>query len=282
MIFNQQLHKEKIFKKILFFNIIVFILINSLTTLLFLFSETESIEFKKIIINNLGASSNTKILLQKPWTIITHMFVHFNIFHLFFNMCYLYFSGKIFINYLSEKNLISVYIMGGLTGFLLYLYSTNTFPTFEHTSNEIALGASASALAILVAVSTYIPNLPIKIFTLGNIKLKYIAIVLIMIDFLSITKGNSGGHIAHIGGAFYGWAYIVMKKRNLNLGYFIDKIILFCIKKTPYTYKKENDYEYNARKKKEQKEIDMILDKISRSGYDSLSQNEKQTLFNQK
>ena len=156
-------------------------------------------------------------------------------------------------------------------------------PFFDSINNNtIALGASSSALAILVASATYMPNLPIKILSLGSVKLKYIAVMLIIIDFISITKGNAGGHIAHIGGALYGWTYIYMKQKNVNLGYFIDQIILIFSTETKIISKKENDYEYNARKKKEQKKIDMILDKISSSGYDSLSEKEKKILLEQK
>ena len=265
--------------KIIYLNIIVFVVINIITTIWYLFGLHGNSDLQRTLLHNLGASSNINILIKKPWTLITHMFTHFDIFHGFFNLCYLYFGGKIFIDYLSQKNLLYTYIMGGLTGYIFYLISLSTFPAFEGMNeNTIALGASASSLAVLIASATYVPNLSINIIWLNSIKLKYIAIILIIIDFLSIINGNPGAHIAHIGGAVYGFIYVYIRE-NIITEDLNNKISSF---KKSYKYKKESDYEYNNRKNIEQQKIDRILDKISRSGYDSLSENEKQKLFDQK
>ena len=273
------LNKKNYLIKIIYLNIIVFVVVNIITTIWYLFGLHGNSDLQRTLLHNLGASSNINILIKKPWTLITHMFTHFDIFHGFFNLCYLYFGGKIFIDYLSQKNLLYTYIMGGVTGYIFYLISLSTFPVFEGINeNSIALGASASSLAVLIASATYVPNLSINIIWLNNIKLKYIAIILIIIDFLSIINGNSGAHIAHIGGAVYGFTYVYMRKiimtEDLN-----NKITSF---KKSYKYKKDSEYEYNNRKNIERQKIDKILDKISRSGYDSLSENEKQKLFDQK
>ncbi len=284
MNFIKDILKSDPLTRIISFNIIVFFCIHLIATLLFLFFEISSDESVFFLQQTLGVSSNIIVLLQKPWTIITYMFTHFDLFHVIINLFWLYFGGKIFISYIDSSNLLPTYIMGGFSGAILYILSFNFLPVFDSIKGEsIAIGASASVLAILFASATYIPNFSIRTLFIGNIKLKYIALIALIIDILSIPKGNAGGHIAHIGGAFYGYLYIHMKNsKKINTNYLIDQIILIFTKKTPYIRKKENDYQYNARKRAEQKEIDNILDKISKSGYESLSNDEKQTLFNQK
>ena len=236
------------------------------------------------LISYFGISSNLDVLIKKPWTMITYMFIHEDLLHLLINLAWLYFGGKIFINYLSSKELLSTYIMGGLSGALLYILSFNIFPVFEIIkTHSLAIGASASVLSILFAAATQTPNFPINLFLIKDVKLKHIAMMAIIIDILSITEGNAGGHIAHIGGALYGFFYIYLKKYKINTNGIIDKIMYFSYQRqTHFTYnRKENDYDYNTRKNKEQKQIDYILDKISESGYDSLSKEEKDQLFNQ-
>jgi len=264
---------------IIYINVMVFIMINFYYVLIFLFkTETKLIFY-------LGLSANLDLLSNKPWSILTYMFVHEDLLHLIINLCWLYFGGKIFINYLNSRDLLSTYIMGGLSGAAIYMLSFNIFPVFEAVKmNSLAIGASASVLAVLFASATYTPNFPINIFFSKSIKLKHIAMLAIMIDILSIPEGNSGGHIAHIGGGLYGFLYVYLKKYNINSNYLIDNILFFLKRRNnQFIYsKKENDYEYNYRKKNEQKRIDSILDKVSQSGYDSLSKEEKDTLFNQK
>jgi len=282
--FIKDIFKSDPLTRIISFNILIFCCIHLFITILFLLLSKTSTESQIVLLQNLGLSSNIIILLQKPWTIITYMFTHFDLFHVIINLFWLYFGGKIFISYINSSNLLPTYIMGGFSGAIIYILSFNFLPVFESVKvNSIAIGASASVLAILFASATYVPNFSVRTLFIGNIKLKYIALIALIIDILSIPKGNAGGHIAHIGGAFYGYLYIHMKNsKKINTNYLIDQIILMFAKKTSYIPKKENDYQYNARKKEEQKEIDIILDKISRSGYESLSDHEKKTLFNQK
>ena len=278
----KQLYKNDYLTKIIYLNILVFIVIHFLGIIYFLSGDETSLGSQIILLQNLGVSSNTQTLIYKPWTIITHMFTHVDLLHALINLCYLYFGGKIFTSYLGDKSLLSIYVMGGITGALLYVLSFNIFPVFEDVKmHSMAFGASASTLAVLFATATYVPNFPINIIFLRSVKLKYIILIVLIINILSIPSNNAGGHIAHIGGAFYGWLYIYMKQKGVNLGYIIDHIaLIFSDRKIKR--KKENDYEYNARKKQEQDNIDTILDKISRSGYESLSENDKQTLSNQK
>lgn len=269
---------NSLFVNILYTNILIFILINLLHVIGFL------LEKELGLIHYLGVSANLETLSKKPWTIISYMFVHIDFLHLFVNLFWLYFGGKIFIQYLSQKQLLSTYIMGGILGSIIYIIAFNVFPVFDNIKEySLAVGASASVLAILFAIASYVPNYSINLTLLGSIKLKHIAIIAFIIDILSIPKGNAGGHIAHIGGAIYGYIYILMLKRRININYFIEQIILLLSPSSIKKHKKyENDYEYNARKKNEEKEINKILEKISRSGYESLSSKEKEILFKYK
>ena len=278
MVFLKRNKENNYLTNLIYFNICVFIIIGIFNVFFYLLQ----LDFE--LIDYLGVSSNTNIVIKKPWTIISYMFIHIGIFHLLVNLLVLHFSGKIFLEYLSKHQLLSTYLMGGMIGAITYILTFNLFPVFEEIRiSSIAIGASASIFAILFAITTYVPNFSINLFFINGIKLKHIAIITLIIDILSIPKGNPGGHIAHIGGALYGSFYIYMYKRNMNSGYLMESLISWVLKKNVIQYKKnESDYEYNTRKKKEQEEIDGILDKINRSGYDSLSEKEKQILFKQK
>ena len=274
------IQNNNLFVNIIHFNILVFIIINILNVIGFLLTK----EYE--IIHYLGISANLETLIKKPWTLISYMFVHMDFLHLLVNLIWFYLGGRVFIQYLSQKQLLSTYLMGGIIGAIVYIIAFNVFPAFDIIKeHSIAIGASASVLAILFAIASYAPNFSINLNLLGSVKLKYIAIIALIIDILSIPKGNAGGHIAHIGGALYGYIYILMLKRNINTNYFIEQIILLLSPSLSIIKKQknyENDYEYNARKRNEEKEINKILDKISKSGYDSLSSEEKKTLFKHK
>jgi len=262
---------------IIYINIIAFIIINILFTFLFLIKLNHN-----DIVSFLGVSSNTNQIISKPWTLITYMFTHTDFWHVTTNMLWLYFSGAIFLKYLSKQELWTTYLIGGLFGAGIYIMGFNIFPVFYEIKDlSIAIGASASVLAILTASATYVPNLSINIFGSMNVKLKYIALIAILIDILSIRQGNSGGHLAHIGGAFYGYLFIILKNRGFNIAHTINDFI-FYDKTQKNKNRNETDYDYNSRKKKEEIKINKILDKISLYGYDSLSSQEKDDLFNQK
>lgn len=282
--------RKTILSQLILINIAVFILINFANLFFWLFRVQPN--------NALGISpltywlsvpSNLHLLIQRPWSIFTYMFLHENFFHIFFNMLVLYFSGKIFLEYLSGKQLLNTYIIGGITGAVFYIVSFNIFPIFEASVNySVALGASASVLAILVAIATYIPDYSVILVLFGRIKLKHLAIILVVIDILSISRGNPGGHIAHLGGALWGYLSIVLLQNgynnlfNLNNLHFTKFLNIFTKKKSNFSNNNQrpiSDEEYNRRKVKNQKKIDKILDKISKSGYQSLTKEEKELLF---
>ena len=274
----QKIKKNGILINIIYLNIIIYVIVSILIK-----SNSEDV---KDLISQVALPSNTDLLIKKPWTLITYMFIHIDIFHLVINLLWLYFSGIIFLKYLSEKKILSIYLMGGIIGAFFYLLALNLIPSFDSIKNHsLAIGASSSVLAVLCVISCHVPNYPINIFINKNFKIKHLALIAIIIDIMSIPKGNAGGHIAHLGGAFYGCLYVILLKKNINVNYLLDKIVSkfsFHMPKHPTNRYYENDYEYNARKNKENAEVDEILDKINKSGYDSLSKKEKEKLFNQK
>ena len=207
--------------------------------------------------------------------------------HLLFNMLWLHFGGKIFLQYLNPKQLLSTYILGGISGGLLFVIAYNYIPSLQgYLDGAQALGASASVLAIIVAIATYTPNYSVQLPFIGFVKLKHIAIFTVALDIISIPKGNTGGHIAHIGGALFGYIYIkhMRKGNDFSKGFssFLERLInTFKPKSKLKTVHKraKTDYEFNSGKSAQQKEIDKVLEKISKSGYESLSKEEKATLF---
>ena len=206
-----------------------------------------------------------------------------------FNMLWLYFLGQLFMQFLGERKLHSVYLAGGIAGAALYIICYNVFPVFANVkSSAIALGASASVMAVVVGIGTYSPNFSIRLMFLGDVKLKYIAMFSFVMDLISISNSNSGGHIAHIGGAALGFFFAKQWKQGNDITAWAANSLDFVVAifkprkpKMKVKYKRESttSYDYNSRKKDEQAEVDTILDKISRSGYDSLSKREKEILF---
>ncbi len=282
--------------RLLLINIAVFIFVELFKLYFYLFQIPEvqlqgKFAFSKVALW-LAVPANIDILLQKPWTLFTYMFLHFDFFHLFFNMIMLYFGGTLFIQFLGGKKLISTYIFGGLAGALFYILAFNIFPVFAPIKDiSLAMGASASVLAILVAIATYLPDYVIQLFLFGRVKLKYLALVLIAIDVMSIDGSNPGGHIAHLGGALWGFSYILLLKSRFDF-YKIFNLPANFIKNTfkpkpklrvEYTKPKRpvSDENYNKQRAEKQNKIDAILDKIKISGYDSLSKDEKQMLFSE-
>ncbi|MDA3952927.1 MAG: rhomboid family intramembrane serine protease [Bacteroidales bacterium] len=269
--------------KLIYVNIAVFLAVKLIGTFVTLLQLNTGLSF----VTWLAVPADINNLIFKPWTIFTYMFLHQDFLHILFNMLWLYWFGQIFLKHFDNKKLLSVYIVGGLAGAALFILSFNIFPLFNQAVPvSVALGASASVMAIVIAISVYIPNHKIHLMFFGPVALKYIALFSIVLDVLSIASENAGGHIAHLGGALFGYLYISQfrKGKNITKGFdrFMDKTFsLFKPKdKFKVTYKRPvNDIEYNKTKASDQKNIDKILDKIADSGYDSLSKSEKEILF---
>ena len=268
--------------KLIYINVGVFLLVQSLYVFSFLFSLP-----LLTITDYFSLPANTSILAKKPWSIITYMFLHKGFTHLLLNMLWLYFGGKIFLSFFDNKKLTSTYVLGGISGAMLFIISFNLFPAFENSlPNAMALGASASVLAIIMAISTKSPNYIIRLFLIGNVKLKHIAVFSIALDILSIPQGNAGGHIAHLGGAFFGYLYVKQLNGGNDMARGFNKIMDYLtsmLRNTPKLKKaysrKKSDQDFRKEKMQEQAKIDKILDKIAKSGYEGLTKQEKDILF---
>ena len=243
--------------------------------------------------------SDLGMLLRRPWTLITYMFTHLDFIHILFNMLWLYWLGRIFMEFFSPKQLAGLYLLGGLGGALLYLLAANTLPYFTSQPNVFYLrGASASVVAIVVATAVYAPDYKIGLLFLGDVSIKWIAIVTVLISLVSMDGGGSvGGNIAHIGGAIVGAWFALRIKRGADitrpLNACIDAIVgLFNGRslKMPRFKKSEKSEAKQERVKPQdgvkresggvpEAELDEILKKIKAAGYDSLSEEERGKLF---
>lgn len=270
--------------KLIYINIAVFILV-ALTAITGFLLTNPLIAEKTIDL--LAVPSSLGSLLLKPWTLITYMFLHKDVWHILFNMLWLYWFGTIFLQYLDQKKLVSVYLLGGISGAVLYILSFNIFPAFRDLVGEsVAIGASASVMAVVIAIAAYVPDYTVSLFLFGRIKIKYMALAIFVLTSFMDFSVNSGGKLAHIGGALFGYLYTLNLRQGKDLGKGINRIIDSVVtflkpgKKMKVTYKKPaDDYEYNKVKAEQQTKINAILDKISKAGYDSLTKEEKDTLF---
>ena len=233
----------------------------------------------------LSLSSQWGDLLVRPWTLVTYMFVHAGFWHLLFNMLMLYWGGVLCCRYLNERRFAWIYFLGGAGGALLYLLVYNAFPVGQTTVSTL-VGASAAVLAVFVAVAVYIPNHEVQLWLVRTfpVKLKYIAMAYVAIDLLSIPAANAGGHIAHLGGALAGLLFVVAMRRLPNWKAALRRPARTKTRKSDFQpprgrSRAMSDDEFNRRKAADQKRIDAILDKISQSGYDHLTKEEKDFLF---
>lgn len=231
-------------------------------------------------------------LAWKPWSLITYAVFHSGIFHLFFNMIVLHFSTRLFTTYFNQKQLLGLYILGGIFAGLVYIISYLFLPIFQNSASTL-VGASGSIMAILFATVTYNPYMEMRLMFIGRVKLWHIAGVIIAIDLIQVSGSNSGGHLAHLGGALFGYLFITLLKKGTDLTDGVTKVIDFFVnksqtKKTKTPFKKvHKNYNYAptvteskiVKKDKTQQQIDEILDKISASGYDALTKEEKDFLF---
>ncbi len=272
--------------KLIYINVAVFILLTIVAVIGFLLNNN-LISEKALDLLSVPASLNA--LLTRPWTLITYMFTHQEVLHILFNMLWLYWFGRIFLEYLDERKLVAVYLLGGICGALVYIISFNVFPAFSSVvADSAAIGASASVMAIVVAIAVYVPDYTVQLFLFGRIKIKYMALAIFILTSVMDFSVNSGGKLAHIGGALFGYFYIISLKQGHDIGKGFNKIIDFFVtmfkprKKLTITHKRvANEYEYNKIKAEHQKKINFILDKIAKAGYDSLTKEEKEELFNE-
>lgn len=225
----------------------------------------------------------------QPWSLITYSFFHGSFMHLFWNMILLFFVGRFFLMVHPTKRFLSLYILGAMAGGLLFLLSYNIFPVFSGVNSSL-IGASAAVMAVMIFVCTSMPYQEVKLFFILNVKLWHIGAVLVLLDLVSLPFSNSGGHLAHLGGALLGYVYAKKLQNGDDIGrgiYFIMEGVSSWFSKskkapmrTVYRSKKSQRGSATSDISDHQKKIDVILDKISKSGYESLSKEEKDFLFN--
>lgn len=222
--------------------------------------------------------------MTKPWTIISYGFLHADFLHILFNCIVLYYFGRLFLDYFTPKQLLNFYVLGTLFGGVLFLFSQNYFPLFQGSRSTL-VGASAGISAIVVGLATYIPNYQLRFRFIGYIKTWQLAGIFILLDVIQLAGNNGGGHFAHLGGALFGFLY-VSQASNKKLDIFGAFSKPFKTKKSPlktvYKSKRKPAPTPKHVKSDKQEKIDTILDKISKSGYDTLTKEEKEFLFKQR
>ena len=273
-------------RKLIYINVSVFAVCLLLQIVLTLFNGTLGGALQWLEL----PASPMRFLMQ-PWSLLTYMFMHAGVLHLLFNMVWLYWFGLFFLNIFSARHLRALYVLGGLCGGLLYMLSYNVFPYFRPMVDySYMLGASASVLAVVAAVAYRQPDYPVRLVLFGTIRLKWLALIVIGGDVLFLTSANAGGHIAHLGGALAGLWFAVSLNKGRDVTGWINHVwdwVGRCFTPRPrkpkmkvrYGTGRQADYDYNARRKAENDEIDRILDKLKKSGYESLTTEEKKALF---
>ena len=232
----------------------------------------------------IALSSDLGTFIRTPWTLVTFNFFHGGFLHLFFNLMVLHFSGRLFSTYFTDKQMLGVYVLGGIFSGITFVLSYVFI-----AKAGLLVGASGAIMGVLVATAVYSPQMVVRLALLGNVRLWHIAAVLLIIDLLQLPIENSGGHLAHLAGALFGFIYIKMLRGGIDLSKSISKLqdglmqIVTPKKKTPFKKVHKNQTSQASQKSytkdMNQKKIDDILDKISQSGYDSLTKEEKEFLF---
>lgn len=290
----QRFRHGTIVTRLIYINVIVFLVLR-----LFLFISGKFNFEGRVLIQFLQMPSDWASVLINPWTPFTYMFVHLNFWHVFMNMLWLYFFGGMFLRWFNARQLGGLYVLGGLLGGLFFILFFNLLPIHVGGSNICYLmGASAAVLSLGIAVACYKPDEPIQLFLFGTLKLKYLAVIMIVLDMLSLDSYNAGGNLAHLGGALAGLAFGFSLRKGIDLTFWVNPIIDWLANLIPARHHKmkviyrrpkhekanrvvDLDQEYRDCKKKEMDQLDAILDKIKHSGYECLSETEKQQLFDQ-
>jgi membrane associated rhomboid family serine protease len=268
--------------KLIFINLGIFLVFQLISLFLMFTGNKDLLDFNSWF----SVPSDYTNLLLKPWTILTYMFYHQDIWHIVFNLLWFYWFGKIFLHFFDQKKLVALYFAGGIAGAVLFILSFNFIHVYQEFLGIPMRGASASIMAIVFAISFYKPNFRIMLLFFGEVKIIYIALVSLILDLILLQSNNAGGHIAHIGGAFIGWLWSAQYRKGNDftswITWFFDFLRNIFKPKTrlKVSHKKPvSDLDYNRSKIQSQKEIDQILDKISKGGYDSLTKEEKAILF---
>ena len=263
--------------KIILINIIVFVSISVVQVVL---TVSGLSTFFTMFINKLMLPASLGTFILQPWSLITYFFLHMSFMHIHWNMLFLYWFGKIINDNIGNNALISLYVLGGIIGGLFYMAIYNIVPYYgERVSDSLMLGASAGVFSVVVGSATLMPNYTFYLLLIGPVRIKYIALFYVLLSFFDVAGTNAGGEIAHLGGAFIGYIYIRRLQNGVNIGEGIINFINFFSEKKENKEKKKENIQKET-EETTQDEVDKILDKISESGYSSLTSKEKERLFN--
>ena len=264
-------------EKIILINVVCYLLPMLLNVLFFLLNITSS-----AYMDWLQLSPNLGTFITRPWTLLTYSFIHSGFFHLLWNMVLLFYAGRLLVNLFTDRIFINNYFLGVISGGLIFIGSYALFPVFAGTYPPM-IGASAGVMAVFIFICTYTPNQEIRFFFV-NLKLKYLGLAFFFLDVIQIPYGNAGGHLAHIGGAVLGFFYARQLGVGRDIGTGFENVwqAVFKRKQLKTVYRAPQNKSTTTKKRDDsnhQNKIDAILDKISKSGYDSLSKEEKDYLF---
>ena len=268
--------------RLIYLNLTVFLVFRVVYVIFFL----AGIQYP--LIERFELPSGLTQLIRQPWSLFTYMFLHFDFLHILFNLLVLYWFGRLFLDYFGQKQLLGLYFIGGLAGGILYVLLFNLLPVFRNVvSGSYLLGASASIIAILIAAAFRDPNREIHLFLIGRVPLKYLALFMIFSYIIGISTSNAGGNIAHLGGVLAGYFFVAGIRKGKDATAVISAVIERITRlnkprgkmKVVHRQPPRDDYEYNRQRNADHAELNRILDKIARDGYDSLSKEEKATLF---
>jgi membrane associated rhomboid family serine protease len=273
-------------KKLIYINIAFFIVavLCKLIFHLYGYSATENSYFTNPILEKLVLYSAPGSLLTRPWSLVSYMFMHSGFMHILFNMLILFFIGRIAEDFYSPNDIYKQYIFGGIAGAILFILAYNIFPIFTRMHSPVPMiGASAAVIAIVVATAAWVPNYEVFLWGVVRLKLKWLALIMVGLDIIMFTNGNEGGRISHIGGAAFGFLY-AQKRSWFDFSFQLPSANIFK-RKTVIDERKifrgvpKQHQSLGKINKPNQDEVDAILDKISQSGYSSLSKEEKEILF---
>jgi len=271
---QHQLKTANIAEQFIYINILVFVV-----TLLFRVLSQLMHWNENLFINWFSLPSNLNSFIAQPWTLVSYGFLHANFLHLLFNSMILFYIGNLFLDFFSKRDFIIYYISGIVFGGIIYLLSYTYFPSLTG-SHSVLVGASAGVTAILIGLATKIPNYALLFRFIGAIKLWHIAVGFILLDIIQLPVSNTGGHLAHLGGALVGFLLTNQTNKGENLRNLFSSIFK-SKKRSPLktVYKNPKPQHNTKNSAMQQEKIDKILDKISKSGYETLSQDEKDFLF---
>ena len=264
--------------KIILINVVVFVSASFIEIFLTLSGAGDAF---KLFINKLMLPASFITFITQPWSLISYFFLHLGFTHILWNMLFLYWFGKIIQDNIGNNAVISLYVLGGIIGGLSYMALFNIIPYYDNRISEsLMLGASAGVFSIVAGSATLLPNYTFYLLFLGPVRIKYIALFYILLSFLDVTGSNAGGEIAHLGGAMIGYLFIRQLQNGVNIGDGVINIVNFFNKEKNKKSDQKSSPTEETKYDISQDEIDKILDKISESGYSSLSKNEKEKLFN--